>query len=255
MTEQLYTDDPDWGDVIELGARHVVAGVRTVIPGIIAAVNDDAGVIEVDVNFVIPDRIEDNALDDEDPDRVQFRLPAGVSRVPYLQLAAGGSTMGLALYPAVGDEVVLYVGDRSFDEWLESGVKNVNPVDPRRWDLDDVLALPSPTSIKQAVASARSGAAVLYGPEVRLGSPNASQAIPREDRIQAQLSSIASLLNLILTLLKAQGAAFAVPPVPAAPVTVIDAATATAYNTAMAAILAASQYTPGSTATDKIKGE
>ena len=72
---------------------------------------------------------------------------------PVLFPQGGGYSITFPLES--GDPVKLSVAARSLDEWLTDGGTDVEPADPRRFDLEDAIVEPGIRSFAQALADDR----------------------------------------------------------------------------------------------------
>jgi hypothetical protein len=86
------------------------------------------------------------------------RFPTLVE-VPVAHYQAGGFVIHAA--PAAGDPCLLLFSERSIDEWLIAGCDDVTAQDPRRFDLQDAVALLGLSPYNDAIpAAARPASAI-----------------------------------------------------------------------------------------------
>ena len=110
----------------------------------------------------------------------------GVRDLPIIQAVPvafpGAGSYGFTFPLTKGDTVMLLFSQASIDKWRKQGGK-VDPLDDSRHDLSDAIAIPGLRSFSEATDQV-ADAAVLYGPEVRLGSKDASELIALKSDVQ-----------------------------------------------------------------------
>lgn len=86
-----------------------------------------------------------------------------------------------------GDEVLLVVCGRAIDGWKATGGANTEPLDPRRFDLQDAVAIPGLRSRGNAIEAegVAEGATVWLSNDIRLGSKDAASAVLIETLLPA----------------------------------------------------------------------
>ncbi len=94
-----------------------------------------------------------------------------VANVPVRWMAAGGASITMPL--TAGDPVMLEVADRSLDEWKNGTPLPYAPVDKRRFDLTDAIAVPQ-ARVPIAIDGVAAGALVMKHDDIRQGSAAAS---------------------------------------------------------------------------------
>lgn len=196
------------------------------------------------VNTAIPARVEsyDRATQtisaqplvraiyfDESGARQSERLPM-VTRVPVVFQGAGDYASTFPL--AKGDTVLLVFAQASIDKWLARG-GDVDPLDDRRFDLSDAIAIPGlrsrPSSLDSSATA--SDAWVISGPEIRIGGSSGTEPTFKADAFMTALDTlISAIASAVSGIVASSGGS----PVGAAAGTAITAAKAT-FDTAAAA--------------------
>ncbi len=171
-------------DALQRLARAEVARVRTCIPGVVTAY--DSATQRADVRPAIR-----HAYRDADGSVAQEQHPI-IPGCPVLFPASSSGGFSIAWPLSPGDEVLVLVAERSIDEWQAEGNTDTVPQDLRRFALSDAMVLPVST---RGAADTASGAIVVQGSEVRLGSSSASQAVALGPVVDAQLTSLEAALT------------------------------------------------------------
>ncbi len=141
-------------------------GMRVALPGEVVAY--DPVRQSVDVMPLIQ-----NGYIDENGERQTERVPI-VLDVP---LAFPGAGLYRITFPvAVGDHVLLVFCSSSITRWKLLGGE-VDPGDDRRHDLNDSIAIPGIHDFAHVPTTAPTNAMVLHADQLKLGGPDASQAI------------------------------------------------------------------------------
>lgn len=114
--------------------------------------------------------------------------------VPVIYPRGGGFRFTWPL--DAGDTVFLRTCDRSIEEWRGGDSVPITPADPRRFSLSDVVAYPGGGPDAPVPASARaSGALVLEGDDIRLGSSAALEAAIGP-LVDARFAELAAAYNI-----------------------------------------------------------
>lgn len=119
---------------------------------------------------------------DENDQRQVDDLPI-VNEVPVCFPGAGSYSITFPI--AAGDIVLLIFSDRSLDKWLQGQGQNSDPLDDRICDLNDAVAIPGLRTFSGATDQVDSGALVIAGDSIKLGSKDASDPIIRESDLAA----------------------------------------------------------------------
>lgn len=145
--------------------RGQVASVETALPGVVTGYDRAAQTCSVEV--AVP-------IGRQEADGTVSRTPAPpLSGVPVV--FPGGVAFDLS----AGDTVLLVFASRSIDEWRSTGAVGAAPLDGRRHDLTDAIAIPGLRHGGAAIGSTgyAAGAWVLEQPDIRLGSSAAASAV------------------------------------------------------------------------------
>ena len=121
----------------------------------------------------------------EDGTRALDSLPV----VPRVPVVFSGMTYDLEK----GDTVLMIFSHSSIDKWLSNG-SLVDPLDDRHHDLSDAIAIPFLRSFNNATDQVSSGAKVIPGDDIRLGSKDAADPIALASELAALKSAVASWL-------------------------------------------------------------
>lgn len=133
----------------------------------------------------------------QDPDTgilIPFPLPT-VANVPVAFPSATGFAITWPLAP--GDTVFLVLSDRSMDEWKAGGASENVPLDIRRFDLTDSVAIPGlrPFSRPIPPTGVSPVAMVLEGVDIRLGSSAAAMKVALAPLLAAFLGDLKGWLD------------------------------------------------------------
>jgi hypothetical protein len=115
----------------------------------------------------------------EDGARTTVEYPV-IPSVPVLFPGSGAYRLTFPI--TKGDLVLLVFAETSIDKWLRVE-KLLDPGDDRRHSLNDAIAIPGLRSFKGVNVAGNTGAA-LEGPDIRLGSHNASDPVALKSDLQ-----------------------------------------------------------------------
>lgn len=195
-----YETTPSAPKAIAIAFETLLAGKHTAMPGVVQSY--DADLQEITVQPAVRRRFKDGRTE---------RFTA-LARVPLMHYQLGGFVIHAA--PAPGDAVLLIFAERSITEWLLVGGADVTAADPRRFDLQDAIAIaglspnnaPIPAAARPAstlsistrdgatrIDLAAGGQVTITSPDVRIGSA-AATPLSLDSLVQAELGKI--LLNL-----------------------------------------------------------
>lgn len=138
------TDDPTFLDVINNVVLGAMGSMRII--GIGVATGYNPATQAATVRSVLDFRY----WDPEDEELKCYK-PEPVGNCPVLHLSAGGFFSAMPVKD--GDFGVILVCDRSTDEWLTTGNSSIEPVDPRRFNIQDSMFLPVGQSFATALQS------------------------------------------------------------------------------------------------------
>lgn len=177
------SDNPTFPAAIASAIKAYLAGIHTCRPGVITEYRSG------DQRATVQPLIR-RGYRDESGDRQVEQLPA-ISDVPVMFLGGGGGRLTFPV--AAGDTGLLFFSEASLDIWLATG-NDVDPLDDRRHTLTDAVFLPGLYDFANA-PSASGSAVVLSGPDVRLGSQNASSFVALANLVLTELTKIATALT------------------------------------------------------------
>lgn len=174
---------PTLADTLRRAVEHHLEGVHTSMPGVVVSYDHatQTATIRPTVRQLYHDPAAGQLVSQAYPD-----LP----HVPILFPAAAAAALTFEL--AAGDPVILLFGEASTDEWRNGAAEDNTPVDPRRFDLSDAVAIPGGRPVGSTDYAA--GATVLRANDIRLGSSAASDFVALSSRVLAELQSIFSQL-------------------------------------------------------------
>lgn len=206
---------PDLAELLRASVREGLAQVHTAIPGVVESydpVKQTANVLPtVKRPFVNLDGSEGI---DEYP--VIPNVPVGFPR-------GGGYFVSLPLQ--TGDDVLLVFSEQSIDLWSESDGKGVvDPVDFRRFDLSDAIAIPGGYPVSRALGDSISEGMALGregGLQVRItenaveittsGSTSAAEYVALSGLVQTALDKIQQNYDVHVHLSAAPGSPTSAP--------------------------------------------
>ncbi len=230
--------EPTLADVIASAIESKLLDVHTALPG--RVVSYDAAKQTADIEIVTRRAQFDSR------DRIALEDFPVIPNVPVGWLSGGG--YGLQFPMAKGDGVWLVFSESAWDQWrLQEQIGA--PGDMARHDLSYPIAMPVLRSDKAPLPNPSGGALVTVpgGGKLSVSTDGGTaQAIPRDDKLQAELTRIKSDLTTIKTQLLAVctqadiGAVFAGSP---------------AQITNVTSALGAVPSDPGTTASSTLKAE
>lgn len=151
-----------------------------------------ATVLEYDASqqrAVVQPLVLDGGIDGETGARVTRRLPAIVD-VPVV--FPGSGDFSITWPVRKGDTVLLIFTDHSLDKWLHRGGE-VDPLDDRRHDISDAIAIPGLRDFVHPTSETHSSAMVIAADEIRLGSRNATEFLA----LKADVDHLRTKLNAL----------------------------------------------------------
>ena len=125
---------------------------------------------------------------DIDGNRVATKLPA-ITDVPVVFPRSGA--YGITFPLAAGDTVLVVFSESSLDKWATKG-GDTDPEDRRKHSLSDAIAIPGLFPFNKPTSQVASGAMVISGGEIRIGSKDASELV-------ALHSDVSALRNFVNT--------------------------------------------------------
>lgn len=150
----------------------------------------------LDVNVCLPARVESydasessvsvqplikRAFRNDDDEREAKALPV-INDVPVVFPGAGDYRISFPI--SKGDIVQLVFSHASLDAWLQGG-KLVDPLDDRRFNLSDAIAIPGLRAFNDSIGAASEDALVVEASEIRLGSDAASDPVALKSDLDA----------------------------------------------------------------------
>lgn len=163
------------------------------------------------------------AYTDESGVRRVERLPA-VTNVPIAFQGAGAYSSTFPL--AKGDTVLLLFSQASLDKWCTRG-GDVDPIDDRRFDLSDAIALPGLRAFPDALGddATADDAWVMAGPEIRIGGASGTEPTLMAEAFKSAISTMIAAIASAVGGISGSG-----------PQTAAGAAITTAKNTFLTAM-------------------
>lgn len=182
----------DLTPVIRAAVRQGIATVHTLIPG--SVVSYDRTTQKAEVQPCINGRWTDG----ETIEPYAFPVLPGV---PVVFPSASGVSLTFDL--AAGDPVMLFCAERSTDEWRATGETDITPADLRRFSLADAFAVPGGLPGAIPAAGYASGATVLRGDDLRLGSSSAVEPVLLQATFETQLQAFLTAFQVFNTAVSA----------------------------------------------------
>jgi len=125
----------------------------------------------------------------------------GVENLPIIQAVPiafpGAGSYGFTFPLTKGDTVMLLFSQASIDRWRATGGL-VDPLDDNRHDLSDAVAIPGLRSFNEATDQV-ADAAVIFGPDIRLGSKDASELLALKSDMAAMKTQLDLHIHLGVT--------------------------------------------------------
>jgi hypothetical protein len=179
---------PDLGDLLADAMAAVQGRIETAIPATVVSYDPARQVVSVKPT------VSGRYQDPETGALVPYPLPT-VANVPVAFPSSAGFAITWPLSP--GDTVLLVTASRSLDEWKSTGAAETVPLDTRRHDLTDCVAIPGLRPLTAPVGSTgwAAGALVLEGVEVRLGSSVATSPVVLQTLLSSFLSTLKTWLD------------------------------------------------------------
>jgi len=186
------SDEPQLVDSLREALRAETAKIRTCIPG--RVVSYDHSEQRADVRPVVR-----SARKDPDTDERVTYLPDVIPNCPVSFPQGGGFSLTWPLQK--GDRVELRFASRSLDEWLTGGGDDVEPKDPRRFDVTDAIVDPGISSFAEALANDRldDAAMVLFGEKIYLGDANPAQFVALAGKVEDEIQKIRDKLDALVS--------------------------------------------------------
>lgn len=204
--------DASIADVVRVALDAKAADLRVSMPGEIVSFDDATQLAEVRPLLRESHEGEDGA-------EITEELPV-IPNVPVHMYGAGDLVLTFPV--AAGDPCLLVFTDRSLDLWLERG-SVVDPIDVRRHDLTDAVALVGVRAKPAALSGFDTDAAALRHTDgtgvyvrsgrVDLGVKNASYAVALAEKVNSRLTHLETAFNAHMHPTAALG-----PPSPPTPV-------------------------------------
>lgn len=183
----MATQQPTLSDVLEAAINAFLADVHTVLVGRVESY--DPATQTISARAVVR-----RGFATEDGERATEELPV-LNNVP---VGFPGGTRGWITWPvAVGDTVLLLIGELSHDRWLQIGGAGVDPGDDRRFNLSDAFAIPAFRDFAHPISPVETDAMVVHTEdELRLGDADTTD--PALNTIDGS-DFMAALANAIAT--------------------------------------------------------
>jgi len=124
-----------------------------------------------------------------------YQAGVEISNVPVSFFGTGDMSITADIQD--GTTGLAVFADRSMDEWKHEGGSDSEPQDTRRHDLKDAVFIPALSPFKDPLPSSAvaSGAIVIRGGDVRLGSANAIQHVALGDIVDAVLEQLGIIFD------------------------------------------------------------
>lgn len=213
---------PELEDVIEQLIEQRVAQIHVSLPGRVESFNPDDNTVDVKPLIQRPLILQDGT-------DLAEALPV-ITAVPVRYPRGAGDQFALVWPLAQGDFVQLIFCERSIDLWLSGDGSDTDPVDLRKHDLSDAVAVPGLTPISQATPVEPDRVEMRFGATsigvgdgvIDLGEKDAGDQAVLESKLQAELGKIQAQIDSIgidLTSLAAHTHVSAAPGSPTGPPT------------------------------------
>ena len=210
MTDTGRTED--FATLLETVAESVFAEIHTCMPGRVVSYDDATGraVVELDIK----ERIAGDGDEDDTYDAFSTLV-----EVPVMAWKRGDWIIHSSVTKK--EPVMVHFAERSLDEWLETFERGIEPVDPRRFDLNDAIAVPGLLTAKHPIsASVREAGSLTIAKidgsvRIRLKENGGIEMIPGTGQVcvgegvlgalslatpsDAKINEIITQLNLVIT--------------------------------------------------------
>ncbi|MGL4442057.1 MAG: Gp138 family membrane-puncturing spike protein [Alsobacter sp.] len=160
---------PTFEQVLQGARNGAVGGLYVELPAIVDAYDEDRQCVDAVPVILVTEELEDGSTK-------TVQLPT-VLRAPVTFYGGGGCRITIPI--AVGDVVMLRFTSANLSRWLEVGGQSETQ-DGRRHNLCSAVAYPGGHSFGGSTApktTAPTDAMVLHAPKLRLGGPDAAQAL------------------------------------------------------------------------------
>lgn len=168
--------------------------IRTSIPAEVLDYNADKQTITAQVT------IRSRYIDKDTEESISY-LPKPISNVPVAFPMANGFSFTWPLFP--GDKVMLLIADRSISEWKSTAQQDNEPIDKRRFDLSDAIALPGLVSPANPGSYAKTDQVYIKSErpfiidcrDIRLSGPNPTDFVALANKVMSELDIMRGIFN------------------------------------------------------------
>jgi hypothetical protein len=201
MSERIGTSrTPDLFEVLAAAMENRIAEIHVAMPGIVKKYNPATQTVDVLPLLKCSVVLDDGEVESEE-------LPV-LSDVPILFMRGGGFFLSLPIVP--GDAVELIFNERSIDKFVNSsGVLPIDPVDLRKHDLSDAVAIPVSFTLSKALKETL-GSSAIFGKEkgcqlratgstmevTTTGAPSAADFVALAAKVLSELAKIKAKFDL-----------------------------------------------------------
>lgn len=181
---------PVLAGIIEKAVRRALRGMYFNLPAQVVSYDAETQTCTAQITILGSDVNEEGV-------RVPAR-DAAIENVPVMWLSGGGGAHSITLPLQPGDYVELRFSSRSLDRWLTRGGIDVKQGSERTQHIKDAIAMaglrPAPDKLPEDAV--HDTAMVLRGPEVRIGSSNATEPPVLGDSFREALNTLLDAIVL-----------------------------------------------------------
>lgn len=173
-----------------------VAQVQTSLPAKVLSFDGTANPPRCTVKLAVREPVLDDEADDGSSTTIDGAI---ISDCPVLYPAGGGASVFFPL--SAGDEVTCIFSSRDTDNAIEAGEDQNEPASLRRHHLMDAFVVPSPWSVRSAIAKTSQTDMTIEAPTgstfIKLGDA-ATKRVVLDDDVRLRLNAIEFKVNEII---------------------------------------------------------
>lgn len=147
MTDARATDKPSLADVIREAVEAETREMHTHATARVLRYDADKQLAQVAITIRYREQ-------DPDSEGYEYELPDPIDNVPVQWPTGNTENADFVDSKPLrrGSEVTLHFGERSLDEWLNQGLDDTEPKDPRVFDISDAIAFPGHRPFNRAIS-------------------------------------------------------------------------------------------------------